>query len=300
MTLDNDVARLARTRPFSLLPREAVQLVAFSCRKRRLKAGDVLFHADEPGDEGYFLHSGAVLLAKRAAAGRRKARDGGRAHRRERALRAGGPAGRGARRRGRGRHRRFAGDLPARSGGVSGRSRQGARRARRARPASRRRARRRTRIRSLDAVGRKPEAPRDRRGKPGSGGCSAPTLADIEALADAAFAQLPATLSPPLRGPRDPGRRFPRRRDARRDGGRDRVRPARPLPRPRPARPRRCAGDGRAAQHDLALPPSPARLSGATETTRSRPSSPMCSCTRSATTSASRDADMEAIEREAR
>ena len=30
MTLDADVARLARTRPFSLMPREAVQLVAFS------------------------------------------------------------------------------------------------------------------------------------------------------------------------------------------------------------------------------------------------------------------------------
>ncbi len=67
MTLDSDVARLARTRPFSLLPREAIQLVAFSCGKRRLKAGDFLFHADEPGDEGFFLHSGAVLLAKKCA-----------------------------------------------------------------------------------------------------------------------------------------------------------------------------------------------------------------------------------------
>ncbi len=65
MTLDADVARLARTRPFCLLPREAVQLVAFSCGKRRLKTGDVLFHADEAGDEGYFLHSGAVLLSKK-------------------------------------------------------------------------------------------------------------------------------------------------------------------------------------------------------------------------------------------
>ena len=67
MTLDSDVARLSRTRPFSLLPREAVQLIAFSCRKRRLRAGEVLFHAGEAGDEGYFLHSGAVLLAKPGA-----------------------------------------------------------------------------------------------------------------------------------------------------------------------------------------------------------------------------------------
>ena len=72
MTLDDDVARLARTRPFNLLPREAVQLIAFSCGKRRLKAGEVLFHAGEAGDEGYFLHSGAVLLSKRAAGPRAK------------------------------------------------------------------------------------------------------------------------------------------------------------------------------------------------------------------------------------
>ncbi len=74
MTLDDDVARLARTRPFSLLPREAVQLVAFSSRKRRLKAGEFLFHADESGDEGYFLHSGAVLLAKRGGGPEEKRR----------------------------------------------------------------------------------------------------------------------------------------------------------------------------------------------------------------------------------
>jgi CRP-like cAMP-binding protein len=67
VTLESDVARLSRTRPFSLLPREAVQLVAFSCRKRRLRAGEALFHAGEAGDEGYFLHSGAVLLAKPGA-----------------------------------------------------------------------------------------------------------------------------------------------------------------------------------------------------------------------------------------
>jgi CRP-like cAMP-binding protein len=67
VTLDSDVARLARIRPFSFLPREALQLVAFSCRKRRLKAGEFLFHADEPGEEGYVVHSGAVLLAKKGA-----------------------------------------------------------------------------------------------------------------------------------------------------------------------------------------------------------------------------------------
>jgi CRP-like cAMP-binding protein len=67
VTLESDVARLARTHPFNLLPREAVQLVAFSCAKRRLKAGEVLFQADEAGEEGYFLNSGAVVLSKRGA-----------------------------------------------------------------------------------------------------------------------------------------------------------------------------------------------------------------------------------------
>jgi len=62
VTLDDDVGRLARTRPFSLLPREAVQLIAFSCQKRRLKAGDTLFVAGETADFGYFVHSGAIAL----------------------------------------------------------------------------------------------------------------------------------------------------------------------------------------------------------------------------------------------
>ena len=62
MTLDDDVARLARTRPFNLLPREAVQLIAFSCEKRRLKAGDTLFVAGEIADSGYFVLSGAIVL----------------------------------------------------------------------------------------------------------------------------------------------------------------------------------------------------------------------------------------------
>jgi CRP-like cAMP-binding protein len=62
LTLDADVARLARIPPFSLMPREAVQLIAFSCVKQRLKAGDFLFKAGEEGDAGYFVQSGAILL----------------------------------------------------------------------------------------------------------------------------------------------------------------------------------------------------------------------------------------------
>jgi CRP-like cAMP-binding protein len=69
VTLDADVQRLLRTRPFSLMPREAVQLVAFSCVKQRLKAGAVLFSAGETGDAGYFVQSGALVLENRNTPG---------------------------------------------------------------------------------------------------------------------------------------------------------------------------------------------------------------------------------------
>ena len=67
MTLDDEVARLARTRPFDLLPREAVQLIAFSCEKRRLRAGEALFFAGETADSGYFVHSGVITLLEDGA-----------------------------------------------------------------------------------------------------------------------------------------------------------------------------------------------------------------------------------------
>ena len=62
MRLDADVARLARTRPFSLMPREAVQLVAFSCARQRLRAGETLFSPGDAGDAGYFVQAGALLV----------------------------------------------------------------------------------------------------------------------------------------------------------------------------------------------------------------------------------------------
>jgi CRP-like cAMP-binding protein len=62
VTLEDDVARLARTPPFNLMPREAVQLIAFSCEKLRLRAGETLFCAGEIADAGFFVHSGAIVL----------------------------------------------------------------------------------------------------------------------------------------------------------------------------------------------------------------------------------------------
>jgi CRP-like cAMP-binding protein len=67
VTLDDEVARLGRTRPFDLLPREAVQLIAFSCEKRRLRAGEALFFAGETADSGYFVHSGVITLLEDGA-----------------------------------------------------------------------------------------------------------------------------------------------------------------------------------------------------------------------------------------
>ncbi len=67
MTLDDDVARLGRTRPFDLLPREAVQLIAFSCEKRRLRTGEALFFPGETANSGYFVHSGEITLLEDGA-----------------------------------------------------------------------------------------------------------------------------------------------------------------------------------------------------------------------------------------
>ncbi len=62
MSLEGDVRRIARTRPFDLLPREALQLIAFSCSKKTLKAGETLFVKGEPADAAYFVLSGAIDL----------------------------------------------------------------------------------------------------------------------------------------------------------------------------------------------------------------------------------------------
>ncbi len=67
MSLDADVVRLSRTRPFSLMPREALQLVAFSSVRQRLRAGECLFSKGEDGDAGYFIQSGAILLEDQSA-----------------------------------------------------------------------------------------------------------------------------------------------------------------------------------------------------------------------------------------
>lgn len=65
MTLESDVKRMSETRPFNLLPREALQLIAFSCEKRALRAGRPLFAAGEDADGAFLVLSGEILLTGR-------------------------------------------------------------------------------------------------------------------------------------------------------------------------------------------------------------------------------------------
>jgi CRP-like cAMP-binding protein len=67
LTLDSDVRRLAGTRPFDALPREAVQLLAFSCEKRSLHAGDKLFSREDVADGAFFVLEGEIALKQPSA-----------------------------------------------------------------------------------------------------------------------------------------------------------------------------------------------------------------------------------------
>jgi CRP-like cAMP-binding protein len=62
MTLEENIHRLSRTAPFDLLPRDALQLIAFASEKRVLAAGEKLFEEGEAADAGFLVSSGAILL----------------------------------------------------------------------------------------------------------------------------------------------------------------------------------------------------------------------------------------------
>ncbi len=68
MALENDIVRLARTPPFSRMPREAIQLLAFASEKITLAPGQILFSEGELADEGYFVLSGSLTLQSRGQA----------------------------------------------------------------------------------------------------------------------------------------------------------------------------------------------------------------------------------------
>ena len=64
MSLDADVRRLAGARPFDAFPRDALQLLAFSCQKRSLSAGEKLFSAGDAADGAFFVLDGEIALKK--------------------------------------------------------------------------------------------------------------------------------------------------------------------------------------------------------------------------------------------
>jgi CRP-like cAMP-binding protein len=63
MTLEENIHRLSRTTPFDLLPRDALQLIAFAAEKRSLAADERLFEEGEAADSGFVVLSGAILLS---------------------------------------------------------------------------------------------------------------------------------------------------------------------------------------------------------------------------------------------
>jgi CRP-like cAMP-binding protein len=65
LSLETDVRRLSAVRPFDALPREALQLLAFSCQKRALKPGETLYAAGDPAAEAYFVLAGEIVLRRR-------------------------------------------------------------------------------------------------------------------------------------------------------------------------------------------------------------------------------------------
>jgi CRP-like cAMP-binding protein len=69
MSLEQDVGRLARTRPFDLLPADALKLIAFSAERRSFAAGESIFEQGDDADCAYFLLSGSVTLTARGESG---------------------------------------------------------------------------------------------------------------------------------------------------------------------------------------------------------------------------------------
>jgi len=63
MSLESDVKLVASASPFHLLPREAVQLLAFSCEKRAHKAGATLFSEGETADGAFLVLEGEIVLS---------------------------------------------------------------------------------------------------------------------------------------------------------------------------------------------------------------------------------------------
>jgi CRP-like cAMP-binding protein len=67
VSLESDVRRLSLAKPLAALPREALQLIAFSSEKRKLHAGETLFSAGDPADGAYLVLEGELVLSRAGA-----------------------------------------------------------------------------------------------------------------------------------------------------------------------------------------------------------------------------------------
>lgn len=64
MSLEDDMALLARQPLLGLMERDALRLLAFAAEARSLRAGDVLFRAGEAADGAVLVVSGALALTE--------------------------------------------------------------------------------------------------------------------------------------------------------------------------------------------------------------------------------------------
>lgn len=62
MALEDDLRNLVRNPVLAALEPEALRQVAQGALPRTLRAGDVLFHRDEPSEGGFLLRSGSIAF----------------------------------------------------------------------------------------------------------------------------------------------------------------------------------------------------------------------------------------------
>lgn len=67
MRLNEKIELLAALPLLGLLEHEALHVLAFTARERRLRAGEELFHRDEKADCGYLILSGRIALSARGS-----------------------------------------------------------------------------------------------------------------------------------------------------------------------------------------------------------------------------------------
>lgn len=62
MSLDDDIALLARAPLIGLIDRDGLRLLAFAAEKRRLRQGEALFRKDDRAECGYVVADGEIGL----------------------------------------------------------------------------------------------------------------------------------------------------------------------------------------------------------------------------------------------